>query len=115
VASIRLTAVLAALAMAGSSVAVMVCDGWCGAGRAVQAHCSDEMPLNAPSAISSAVRPCLSVLSEKALVREDGRRISMIALLSDMAVPLAERRARPTCGPDDVNQPQRKPFMVLRL
>jgi hypothetical protein len=112
---IRFTAVLVALSLTGSSVAAMACESWCGARHTVSAHCDGEEPLNASSAISGADRPCISVLRERALVRQDDRRISTIALLADMPVALAEVRARPIVGPGGVNHRQRKPLMVLRL
>jgi hypothetical protein len=111
---IRFTAILVALSLTGSSVAAMACEGWCSARHRVSAHCHDEMPLSASSTISGADDPCVSVLREKALVRGDDRRISTIALLSDMPVRLAESRTRPIVGPG-VNQAQRKPLMVLRV
>src|SRR4029453_15775659 len=112
---IRFTAVLVALSLTGSSVAAMACESWCGARYTVSAHCHDEMPLTASSTISGADRPCVSVLREMALVRQDDRRISTIAVLSRMPAAPVGSDARPTQRPGRVNESHSKPLSVLRV
>ena len=112
---IRFTAVLVALSLTGSSVAAMACESWCGARYTLSAHCYDEMRLKASPAISSADRPCVLILSEKALVRQDDQRISTIAVLSTMPAAPVGSDARPIQRPGRVNESHSKPFSVLRL
>ena len=59
--------------------------------------------------------PAVSVLRERAPVRQDDRRISTIARLSDLPETLAEARARPIVDPNGINEPTREPLMVLRV
>jgi len=112
---IRFTAVLVALSLTGSSVAGMACENWCGARYTVSVHCYDEMRLNASPAISSADRPCVLILREKALVRQDDRRISTIAVLSSMPAAPVSCDARPIQRPGRVNESHSRPLSVLRL
>jgi hypothetical protein len=112
---IRFTAVLVALSLTGSSVAAMACESWCGTRRTVSVHCHDEMPLTTSSAISGSDRPCVSLLRERALVRQDDRRISTIALLSRVPAVPVRSGAQPIVRPGGVNQSPSKPLSVLRL
>jgi hypothetical protein len=112
---IRLAVVVVAFSLTGSSAAAMACESWCAAGHTVSAHCHDEMPFSASSVVSGADHRCVLVLKERALVRQDDRRMSPMALLSDVPKTLADFRARSIGGPSRVSRSLPKPLMMLRL